>query len=399
MIPYYIAGAGENKMTQSRNDSIDLLRGVVMIIMVLDHVRDFVHYGAGHYNPEDLTRTTAAIFLTRWITHFCAPVFMFTAGLGAFFKGQKSRDELSMFLLTRGLWLMLLEVTVLRFAFYFNFRIGSGPFLLTILWGLGLSMVALAALVYLPRRLLAAVSILMILCHNLLDSLKITWPGWVLVHQPGPFKVGSTVVIAVYPLIPWVGVMAAGYCLGEVFLMDEARRRRILVRLGIALTLAFFVVRGVNHYGDPVAWSHQASPLFTVLSFLRCLKYPPSLDFLLMTLGPAITLLGLLGGVKVDRRNPVLIFGRVPMFFFLAHIFLIHIVAMVLAFFRYGTARFFLNGPPSMGTPAQLFPADYGYALWVTYAVWLVVVALLYPLCLWFAGLKQRRHDWWLGYL
>jgi uncharacterized membrane protein len=388
-------------MTQSRDDSIDLLRGTVMIIMVLDHVRDFVHSGAGQYQPEDLTRTTAAIFLTRWITHFCAPVFMFTAGLGAFFKGRRNRDELSKFLLARGLWLMVLEVTVLRFAFNFNFDFStrSGPLLLTILWGLGLSMIAMAALVFLPNRVLAAVSVLMIFGHNLLDSIKIMWPGWTILHQPGAFRVGSLVVVAPYPLIPWVGVMAAGYCMGELFLMDESRRRSILIRFGICLTLGFLVLRGINMYGDPIAWTHQSTFTFTVLSFLRCLKYPPSLDFLLMTLGPAITLLGLLGCVKVGRKNPVLIFGRVPMFYFLLHIFLSHLVAMVLAFARYGTARFFLHAPLSMGTPAKIFPVDYGYGLSVVYIVWLVVVVLLYPFCLWFAALKQRRRDWWLGYL
>jgi uncharacterized membrane protein len=366
----------------ARLQSIDLLRGAVMIIMALDHVRDFVHSAATQFRPEDLARTTEAIFLTRWITHFCAPVFMFTAGLGAFFwlRHGHRRHELARFLLTRGLWLMLLELTVLRFGFFFNFR---GPWLLTILWALGLSMVTLAGLVYLPTRVLAGVSIAMILLHNLLDGVQATQFGgfawiWNLMHQQGAFQAGSLTIVVAYPLIPWPWVMAAGYCLGPVFLWDEERGRRFLVRLGIGLTLAFVVVRGLNVYGDPASWSPQRSPVFTVLSFLNCTKYPPSLEFLLMTLGPAIAVLGWLGGVRVGRRNPVLVFGRVPLFYFLVHIYLIHVIAVLLP---------------------KLLPSANGYDLWVCYVVWGGVVVAMYPVCVWFAEVKQRRRDWWLGYL
>jgi uncharacterized membrane protein len=393
-----------NPQRPSRLQSIDLLRGAVMIIMALDHIRDFVHSGAGHFRPEDLANTTAALFFTRWITHFCAPVFMFTAGLGAFLRGQRGRgkSEISRFLLTRGLWLMLLEVTFVRFSFYFRFD--SGPVLLIILWALGGSMVALAGLVYLPMGVLAGVSIAMIALHDLLDGVQAAQFGgfawaWRLLHQPGPFSAGGLVFVAGYPLIPWVGVMAAGYCLGPVLLLEEDRRRSLLIRLGIALTLAFIVLRGLNGYGDPAPWSRQASPLFTVLSFLNCAKYPPSLDFLLMTLGPAIAALGWLDRVRVGRRNPVLVFGRTPLFYFLLHFPLIHAIAILLAVIRYGSAGFVFNAPPSMGAPMGLYPPDYGYGLWVCYAVWLAVTLLLYPVCAWFAEFKQRRRDWWLGYL
>ena len=371
-------------MTQpsARLQSIDLLRGAVMIVMALDHVRDFVHSTAAQFRPEDLARTTEALFFTRWITHFCAPVFMFAAGLGAFLWLQQGRrkSELSRFLLTRGLWLMLLEVTVLRFGLLFNIR---GAVLLTILWALGLSMVTLAALVYLPGRVLVVVSIAMILLHNLLDGVQAAQFGglawiWNVLHQQGVVGAGGVTFVVAYPLFPWPGVMAAGYCLGPVFLWDERRRRRMLVRLGIGLTLAFVVVRGLNIYGDPARWSGQGSAMFTVLSFLNCTKYPPSLEFLLMTLGPAIAVLGALDGARVGRRNPVLVFGRVPLFYFLIHIYLSHGIAVGLG---------------------KVLGVGGGFDLWVCYVMWVVVVVAMYPMCVWFAGVKERRRDWWLGYL
>jgi uncharacterized membrane protein len=372
----------------ARLQSIDLLRGAVMIVMALDHTRDFVHSAAGSFSPEDLSRTTAAIFFTRWITHFCAPVFMLTAGLGAFLRGD-GKSGLSKFLLTRGLWLIFLELTVERFEFSFHF---AGPLLLVILWALGWSMIALAGLVHLPIRVLAGVSIAMIATHNLADGITAkqfgAWaPVWNLLHQQSAFSIGGIVIVAAYPLIPWIGVMAAGYCLGQVFLFEESRRRRTLIRLGLGLTLGFIVMRTLNVYGDPVRWSEQSSPLFTVLSFLRCAKYPPSLDFLLMTLGPAIAILGWIDGVRVERRNPFLVFGRVPLFYFLVHLLLIHVIAMLLTL-RHGTAGFLLDPPASVGI-----------SLLGTYTAWAAVVALMYPMSAWFADLKQRRHDWWLGYL
>ncbi|MDP8979139.1 MAG: heparan-alpha-glucosaminide N-acetyltransferase domain-containing protein [Acidobacteriota bacterium] len=362
--------------SRDRLQSIDLLRGAVMIVMALDHVRDFVHAAATQFRPEDLTRTSEVLFFTRWITHFCAPVFMFTAGLGAFFwmRNRRGKSELAKFLLTRGLWLIVLEVTVLRFGLLFTIR---GPLLLTILWALGLSMVTLAALVYLPARVLAGVSIAMIALHNLLDRVPAAQFGglgwiWDALHQQAAVQAGGITIVFAYPLIPWPAVMAAGYCLGTVFLWDEERRRRLLVPLGIGLTLAFVAVRALNIYGDPVPWSAQRSAMFTVMSFLNCNKYPPSLDFLLMTLGPAIAALGWLGRVRVGPKNPVLVFGRVPLFYFLVHIYLGHAIAVA------------LRG---------------GQDLWVVYVVWAAVVAALYPMSLWFAGVKERRKDWWLGYL
>lgn len=372
-----------------------------MLIMALDHVRDFFHAGAMSFQPEDLTRTTVPLFFTRWITHFCAPVFMFTAGLAAFLWLSRGRttSELSRFLWKRGLWLVLLDLTVVRLAMTF----GSGIVILSVIWALGWSMVALGFLARLPVRVLAVLSIAVIALHNLADPVTASQFGsaawvWNVVHQLGIFRVGGALVLVSYPLVPWVAVMAAGFCFGHLMALDPTRRRWWMTRIGLALTFAFFVIRAINIYGDPVRWSGEV-PGMTVLSFLGCTKYPPSLDFLLMTLGPAILLLAWLDRLKLSPVNPLVVFGRVPLFYYVVHLFAIHLLAIPLALLRYGKAAFLLHPLPSMGGAAALYPADYGYGLWVVYALWVGVVAMLYPLCLWFARLKERRSDWWLSYL
>jgi uncharacterized membrane protein len=387
----------------SRVTSIDALRGIVMIVMALDHVREFFHAGAMSFQPEDLTRTTVPIFFTRWITHFCAPVFMFTAGVGAFLwlsRGH-TKSQLSRFLWTRGLWLVLLDLVVERLAM--NFNLASGPVILSVLWALGWSMVILGFLVHLPIRVLSVMSVAVIAMHNLFDSVAASRFGgfawiWNIVHQPGAFAVGSAMVIAGYTLVPWFAVMAAGFCFDRFFTLDPAERRGWMIRIGLGLTAAFFIIRGINIHGDPVPWS-RAAPGMTVLSFLRCTKYPPSLDFLLMTLGPALLLLAALDRVTLQRSNPLIVFGRVPLFYFIVHLFVIHFLAIPLALFRYGRAAFLFTPAPDMGGAANIYPADYGNGLGVVYVLWIAVVVLLYPACLWFARLKERRHDSWLSYL
>lgn len=390
-----------------RIQSVDALRGAIMMLMAIDHIRDFVAQSAQRFLPTDLTRTTPAIFFTRWITHFCAPVFMLTAGLGAYFwmtRGHHSKGELSRLLISRGLWLIVLEITILRLVLLSQISFTANPVLLIILWAIGISMIGLAGLIYLPMRVIAAVSIAIIALHNLLDHVTAKRFGsaawiWDILHQQNVFAFHGINFVTAYPVLPWIGVVAAGYCLGTVFEWDVHRRQIFLVRTGLALAAAFVVVRSVNIYGDPVRWSHQASPVFTVLSFLNDTKYPPSLDFLLMTLGPAMVVMAWLERFHFHFTNPLIVFGRVPFFYYGAHLLLAHLIAIGMNFVRYGAKSFLLIAPPSMGSSNELFPVDYGFPLWTVYLVWVVVLLLLYPVCLWFAGLKQHRHDWWLTYL
>ena len=381
-----------------RLDSIDFLRGAVMVVMAIDHTRDF--FSSYRFDPLDLTQTNALLFMTRWITHYCAPVFVFLAGTGAFLSLSrgKTKTELSKFLLTRGIWLILLEFTVIRFGWLFNldYTLSFGQ----VIWAIGISMIALSGLIFLSTRTVTVFGLAMIVFHNLLDSITPSqmgifgWP-WQIIHSGGViFFPPNYVYVALYPLIPWIGVMAAGYGFGALFLKDERTRRRMLLMLGFGMILAFIVIRGVNIYGDPHPWLPQKNFLFTVFSFIKCEKYPPSLLYLLMTLGPAIAILPALEKMKGWAANFFIIFGRVPMFYYILHIYIIHALAIVTAFFTVHDVGFlFLNEPPGS------WSVPYGFGLGVVYLVWFIVVMSLYPACLWFAGVKQRRKDVWLSYL
>jgi len=389
-----------------RLQSVDALRGAVMILMALDHVRDFVSSAAMQFPPTDLTRTTAALFFTRWITHCCAPTFAFTAGIGAFLWMRRDRTpgQLSRFLVTRGVWLIFLELTVLRWILLFQFGWTNQLIILSVIWMLGLSMVVLAALIHLPARWLAGLSLVLIAVHNLFDKVdpvrfgRAAWL-WDILHVQAVFGFLGANILVAYPLVPWVAVMAAGYCFGPVLRWEPARRQSFMIRLGLGLSVAFVVVRALNRYGDPTQWAAQHSTLYTVLSFLNCTKYPPSLQFLLMTLGPAMIAMALLERVHFSDVNPLIIFGRVPLFYFAMHLAVAHALAMLMAFVHYGRTDFLLLPPPSMGSSAQLFPPNYGFSLWMVYALWMAVVAMLYPVCRWYAQLKQRMQNWWLSYL
>ena len=397
-----------------RIDSIDLLRGIVMVLMMLDHTRDFVHSAAFQFDPTDLSQTNVPLFFTRWITHFCAPVFVFLAGTGAYLQlaRGKSKRELSRFLVTRGIWLIVLEITLVRVGMWFAFDVRMLGFL-QVIWVIGVSMIVLGALIYLPLKVVGGFGLLMIALHNLLDGFRVVgWHGpdspvpgygqkvWMLLHQAfEAFPIvgfPSPVVIVVYPLVPWVGVMAAGYAFGRLYSLDAQRRRRLLLIIGGAATALFVVLRGVNVYGDPARWSAQKNAMFTVLSFLNTTKYPPSLLFLLMTLGPAILLLALFesrsGASRV--REFFVTFGRVPLFFYLLQWYTAHLIAVLLNLaFGKPVERLFQT-PIDWTGPA---PAA-GFNLVVVYLCWIAGVLLLYPLCKWFAGVKQRRRDWWLSY-
>jgi uncharacterized membrane protein len=379
------AAAPADRARSVRVQSLDILRGLVMVIMALDHTRDYVHAAAMAFQPEDLSRTTVAIFMTRWVTHFCAPVFMLLAGAGAYLRlcNHGTRADLSRFLLARGLWLIALEFTVVRAGFFFD--VTGPPFILLVLWALGMSMMALAALVHLPYRVLLAASVTLMAAHNLFDGLQPARFGalgwvWQILHVQGPLMANPPVIVA-YPLVPWIGVMAAGYCFGRLHTLNPERRRRVLWRLGLALTAAFVVLRAINLYGDPRPWRPQDSPLFTALSFLNTTKYPPSLSFLLMTLGPAMLFLAAVDRVRVGDRHPLVVFGRVPLWYFVLHIPLVHAFAIGLTWWRYGNAPFLWLAPPTLGTPREAFPPDYGWDLWVAYAVTVTAVLVLYPIC------------------
>jgi uncharacterized membrane protein len=383
-------------VARTRIESIDTVRGAIMVIMALDHTRDF--FGFPGDNPTNLAQASAALFMTRWITNICAPVFFLLTGTGAYLAlRKKSKRELSRFLFTRGLWLIFLEQVVMRgFGWQFNFDYHLS--MLVVLWALAWAMIFLSVLVYLPTVAVTAIGIVIIAGHNLLDSIRSANPLWSILHSPN-FLVNTPqhVVFVTYPLIPWVGFTAAGYGLGQIYSWPPERRKAFLLRLGIILTAAFFLLRGINIYGDPSRWSHQKSALFTALSFLNTTKYPPSLLFLLMTLGPALVFLWVVDSGTPLWLRPARTIGKVPLFYFLLHVPIIHVLAIIICYLRYGQVHWMFESP-GLGQFPVTPPPGWGYSLPIVYLIWIFVVIVLYPLCVWFAGLKQRRHDAWLSY-
>lgn len=396
----------DETIQKKRNDAIDLLRGVVMVVMALDHVRDFFSSFAADPTAA-LDTTTPGLFVTRWITHFCAPVFVFLAGTSAFLAGtRRTRPQLARFLATRGLWLMICEVTLVRLGWLFmpDFQI----VVFQVIWTLGVSMIVLAVLVMLPLKPahIGIFGLALILGHDALDGVRATDFGsarwlWVVLHERAVLSLGQGRIInVIYPLVPWPGVMAAGYAFGQLYAWPPERRRRFLVRLGVALTVAFVAVRAVNIYGDPHPWTAQRSSLYTFFSFLACSKYPPSLCYLLMTLGPAIAFLGLVDGVDAARSRwagPLVIFGRVPFFFYVLHVPLMHGAAVAVGALGWGAAGAAAFGHKLLLPPAAY--ARYGFSLPVVYLVWVLVVLALYAPCRWFAGVKARSRAAWVSYL
>lgn len=372
-----------------RIQSLDLLRGLVMIIMALDHVRDFYYTGGFALSPTDLSKTHLTLFATRWVTHFCAPVFMFLAGTSAFLMGRKkTKAELSLFLLTRGLWLIFLELTIVAFGWSFQIQFHFIAFL--VISALGFCMVALSALVWLPPRVILVFGLLLVCGHNALDNVHIAGNSlpsflWGLLHEERSFTFGSLTVYVLYPILPWIGVMALGYCFGQLYApqFNPARRRKILLVLGLSVTAFFVFLRLTNIYGDPSDWSVQSSRVFTFLSFLNTTKYPPSLLFLAMTLGPAMLFLALTENISNRFTTAIRIYGRVPMFYYLCHLYLIHLGAVALYFMQGFRISDFKNGPPQ----------GYGVNLWFTYAIWLAIILLLYPLCRWYDRYKSRHKQ------
>ncbi len=369
----------------ARISSIDVLRGLVMALMALDHTRDF--FSTSGFNPRDVMQP--ALFLTRWVTHLCAPTFIFLAGLSAFLYGRgRDTGDLSRFLFIRGFWLVLIDFTLIKFGWRFEFdlfRMTAG-----IIFVIGISMIALAALVWLPRWVTAGMTLIMLVGHNLLDSIRAEELGgaswaWHLLHEPGLIHLGDGAQLYVlYPLIPWIGVMAAGYLLGPVMQLEAHMRQRILFQLGAAITLGFIVLRATNIYGDPASWTTHETWLASLLSFLNCEKYPPSSLYLMMTLGPALMLLAFFEHHRGAFARFLAVFGRVPFFYYVIHIYLIHLLAVATAFAMTGDL---VRAP------------EIGLGLGGVYLVWLLVLVMLYPICRWFAELKNSGKEWWWGYL
>jgi len=383
--------------TSSRVVSIDLLRGLIMIVMALDHVRDY--FSPFPWDPTDLSKASAALFLTRWITHYCAPIFVFLAGTSAYLYKRNSgcsMRHLQGFLVTRGLWLVLLEITLISFFWQFGYH---GMILQTI-WSIGWSMVALAVLLYLPTWAMLAIAFAMIFGHNLLDGIH---PkdfgayalGWAFVHEFYFDQVTPNFFIAVgYPLVPWIGVMAAGYGFGQLLELDRARRDRILIALGVSMIALFLVLRLTNAYGDARLWApNPRGLLYTILQIGNVTKYPPSLQYLLMTIGPALLLIPLLERWRGHWADRVAIFGRVPFFFYVLHLPLIHLAALIWTESAFGVATlgdFFHN---------EVVPG-YEPSLLRVYLVWAAVIVATYPLCAWYARYKRTHKDnKWLSYL
>jgi uncharacterized membrane protein len=380
----------------ARLESVDRLRGLVIVIMALDHMRDFFDADALRFSPTDLSHTYLALFLTRFITHYCAPTFTLLAGVSAWLRLEKlgSRAQISQFLFTRGLWLVLLDALLISPVWTLQF----GKIELGTLWAIGGGMMALSALVFLPARAVLLIGATILATHNLFDSIHAADFGaygafWSLLHEPGPLPFGLPGKV-LYPVLPWIGVIALGYGLGPWFSLPAPKRDALLPRLGVAALAAFLLLRGFNLYGDPHPWSAQATPTLTALSFLNVTKYPPSLLYALVTLGPALLLLAPLEQVRGAFGRMLGVFGATPLFFYVLHLYVGGAAAMALAYARgfrpADIGAFFDAGGP---------PANFGVGLAGAYVAWIAVVAALYPLCAWFAGVKRKRRDWWLSYL
>ena len=379
-----------------RITSIDLLRGIVMIIMALDHTRDYFHADSLRFEPTDLEQTNVILFFTRWITHFCAPVFVFLAGTSTFLLGRrKTKTELSIFLLKRGLWLILLEITIISFAWSFNINM---PFTgLQVIWALGISMIALAALIHLPKKIILIIAIIIVAGHNLLDGIHFNGFAWAALHEEKLFRINATHLIRVsYPVLPWIGVMALGYCFGSLYTsnINAARRKQWLLVIGSSAIFVFILLRLINVYGDLHPWTEQKSIAFSVLSFLNTTKYPPSLLYILMTIGPAFIFLAFAETISGKLAQFIIPIGRVPMFYYILHLYLIHLVAMLAAQLSgYSWSDMILQR--RVWVDPQL--KGYGFSLGFTYLVWIGIVLLLYPLCKWYDKYKTaHKEKWWL---
>ncbi|MBL7856707.1 MAG: DUF1624 domain-containing protein [Cyclobacteriaceae bacterium] len=387
-----------------RISSIDILRGVVMVIMALDHTRDFFHADAFLFDPTDLTKTSVPLFLTRWITHFCAPTFVFLAGTAICISSErKSKRELSVFLLTRGLWLIFLEVVVVRFSFFFNFSYDVTVF--QVIWVIGASMIVMAVLIHFSNAIIILLGFIITVGHNLLDGLSFPsgtageWFG-IFFYQSGFKNVSPGHAFWVpYPVLPWLGVMLLGYSAGHWYKksVDPKKRQDLLLKTGLGAVILFVVLRFSNVYGDPAPWSVQSNGLFTVLSFLNCTKYPISLLYILMTLGPCLIFLSLLEKVSNQFFNPFIVFGRVPLFYYVIHFYIIHAGSLI--GYMIASGKSFADLDFSFNAGFGGLPPGVGYSLFWVYVIWITIILILYPLCRWYNTYKSTHRQWWLSYV
>ena len=380
--------------------ALDVLRGLTMVIMALDHSRDFFALNWIYYAPTDINLTNLEVFFTRWITHFAAPTFMFLAGIGLFFASKRrSKDQLAALAISRGLWLIFLELTLVGFFWSFNSEFLTHP-KVAVLFAIGVSMISVGVLIYLPKFLIALIAVTMILGHNLFDSVspqdfgEYAWV-WMLLHSPGNFYVGDIEVRVVYPFIPWIGVMALGYIFGPVTQLARKERKKIFLMSGLGLLLFGFILRFLNLYGDNATWHSYDNIEQTIISFFNFTKYPPSLIYLSVLIGMAMVLMSLLDRDLKSWANPLKVFGQVPFFFYVLHIPLLHLAGILFAYYHFSDASW-LFGAPLGKSPEQY---SYGSELLPTYIAWIAAVIILYYPSKWFASLKQTRKDWWLSYL
>ena len=386
-----------------RLESIDLLRGLLMLLMAIDHARDYFSSSSNLLDPTDPTHSWPALFATRWITHLCAPGFIALAGASVYLQRQrgKSAGQMAKLLITRGLWLMFLEITVVDLGWSFTIA----P-VLQVIWVVGVCMIFLGLLQRLSPRAIGLIGALIVLLHNLLDPIRAAHFGsaailWELVHEQGLILIGGRVFgVVAYPIVPWIGVICLGYAFGQIALFDPPRRQRFATALGTSFLFAFALLRLFRGYGDHDAFQHLATPAETAMSFLHVEKYPPSLHYLLATLGVNLVLYALFDAAVSRQWLPraravVETYGRVPFFYYVLHIYLLHTAALALTAARHLDWHFWL-------LPASVFAshlAGWGYTLPGVYLAWFLTVAVLYLPCLWFSRLKARRRDWWLSYL
>lgn len=391
------------KANNKRIESIDLLRGLVMIIMALDHTRDFFHKGAFTGDPLDPVSTTPLLYFTRWVTHFCAPTFVFLAGTSAWLQSRrKSKKELSRFLITRGLWLILIEVTVVSFGIFADIHFGM--FALQTIWSIGISMLILGLVIWLPFNLILLIGFLIVFGHNAIDFAEVgrtSFPvWWQFLHRPGFIPLWGNHALGIfYPFLSWSGLMMLGYCCGKIFSdMEAEKRNKILLWMGIGALLFFIALRTTDIYGDPLGWSRQKDGFRTFLSFMNVQKYPPSLLFMCATIGPALIFMALVKNASGRFGKIISVYGRVPFFYYILHFYLLHIIAVVVYVSRGHSFTQGLEGVPNF--PFKFVVPGEGFNLGIVYVIWIAVVIALFPLCKWYDRYKMNHKEkWWLSYL